>query len=31
VIEINPQSTPLTGRATIALRGTAGAILPLLA
>lgn len=31
VIEVNPRDTPLTGSATIALRGTAGAILPLLA
>ena len=30
VIEVNPQSTPLTGRASVSLRGTAGAILPLL-
>ena len=31
VIEVNPEATPLTGSATIALRGTAGAILPILA
>ena len=30
VIEVNPQPTPLTGRASVSLRGTAGAILPLL-
>jgi NAD-dependent deacetylase len=30
VIEVNPQATPLTGRASVSLRGTAGAILPLL-
>jgi NAD-dependent deacetylase len=28
VIEVNPQSTPLTTRATVSLRGAAGTILP---
>jgi NAD-dependent deacetylase len=31
LIEVNPQATPLGARAMIALRGEAGAILPLLA
>lgn len=31
VIEVNPQPTPLTRRATVSLAGTAGEILPLLA
>jgi NAD-dependent deacetylase len=31
VIEVNPGRTPLTASASIALRGTAGAVLPLLA
>jgi NAD-dependent deacetylase len=31
VIEVNPDPTPLTARASIALRGAAGAILPQLA
>jgi NAD-dependent protein deacetylase/lipoamidase len=30
VIEVNPESTPLTHRATIALHGAAGSVLPLL-
>jgi len=30
VIEVNPQPTPLTSGASVSLRGTAGAILPLL-
>jgi NAD-dependent SIR2 family protein deacetylase len=30
VIEVNLQATPLTSRATVSLRGTAGEILPLL-
>jgi NAD-dependent deacetylase len=28
VVEVNPEPTPLSGRATLSLRGTAGAILP---
>jgi len=28
VVEVNPEATPLSGRATLSLRGTAGAILP---
>ena len=31
VIEVNPQPTPLTRRATVSLAGIAGEILPLLA
>jgi NAD-dependent deacetylase len=31
VIEVNPQPTPLSARASVSLRGTAGGILPLLA
>ena len=31
VIEVNPQPTPLSDRASVSLRGTAGGILPLLA
>ena len=31
VIEVNPERTPLTTSATLALRGTAGAVLPLVA
>jgi NAD-dependent deacetylase len=31
VIEVNPERTPLTAKATLALEGTAGAVLPLLA
>jgi NAD-dependent deacetylase len=30
VVEVNPDATPLTGRATLALRGAAGAIVPAL-
>jgi NAD-dependent deacetylase len=28
VVEVNPDSTPLTGQAHFSLRGTAGAVLP---
>lgn len=30
VVEVNPDATPLTGRATLALRGAAGAVVPAL-